>query len=220
MKINNNKLPKRKPKKTFRSVTGYFPSKKNGRSIFFESTLEKQYFLTLEFDKNVKSYLEQPIKLEYIFNNKKTRYHPDCLVHYIDNTSKLIEVKYISDLEENGDEYKARFDIAREYAKSNDMIFDIYTDKEHDTQTIRNMQFLYSFSTHPSDNEKEQTIVNILKSNKELSVTNVLKLITDNRFEQAKYLPYIWKLTFENTIKVDYEKIQINMNSQLRLNDE
>ena len=28
MEISNNKLPKRKAKKTFMSVTGYFPSKK------------------------------------------------------------------------------------------------------------------------------------------------------------------------------------------------
>ena len=47
MEINNNKLPKRKAKKTFMSVTGYFPSKKNSRSIFFESMLEKKLFSRL-----------------------------------------------------------------------------------------------------------------------------------------------------------------------------
>ena len=57
MEINNNKLPKRKAKKTFMSVTGYFPSKKNSRSIFFESMLEKKLFLSLEFDKNVLNYI-------------------------------------------------------------------------------------------------------------------------------------------------------------------
>lgn len=220
MEINENKLPKRKPKKTFRSVTGYFPSKKNGRSIFFESTLEKQYFLTLEFDKDVKAYLEQPIKLEYRYNNRNTYYHPDCLVNYVDGKSKLIEVKYISDLIENEDEYKIKFEKAEEYAKKNDMVFELYTDEYDDTQKIRNMQFLYSFATHPNDKEKEQTIIDILKSNNESNPTEILNQITENRFEQAKYLPFIWKLVFFNKIKVDYENTKIDMYSLLRLNDE
>jgi len=220
MEINENKLPKRKPKKTFRSVTGYFPSKKNGRSIFFESMLEKTLFITLEFDTNVISYLEQPVKIEYELNNRKTSYHPDCLVNYKDSISKIIEVKYSTELIEKKDELEIKFNQARVYAKQNDMTFNIFDEKCIDIQTLRNMEFLYSFATHPNDNDKEQTIINILKDNQELSVLEVLVLITENRFEQAKYLPYIWKLVFENRLKVDYEKVQINMNSLIRLNDE
>ncbi len=220
MEINKNKLPKRKPKKTFRSVTGNFPSKKNDRSVFFESMLEKTLFITLEFDTNVISYLEQPVKIEYKLNNRKTSYHPDCLVNYKDGKSKLIEVKYSTELIEKKDELEIKFNQARLYAKQNDMTFDIFDEKCIDVQTLRNMEFLYSFATHPNDNGKEQTIIDILKYNQELSVLEVLALITENRFEQAKYLPYIWKLVFENRLKVDYEKVQINMNSLIRLNDE
>ena len=220
MEINENKLPKRKPKKTFRSVTGYFPSKKNGRSIFFESMLEKTFFITLEFDTDVISYLEQPIKIEYELNNRKTSYHPDCLVNYKDGKSKLLEVKYSTELIEKKDELEIKFNQARLYTKQNDMTFDIFDERCIDKKTLRNMEFLYSFATYPNDDKKEQTIIDILKDNQELSVLEVLALITENRFEQAKYLPYIWKLVFENRLKVDYEKIQINMNSLLRLNDE
>jgi hypothetical protein len=220
MKNNKNKLPKRKPKKTFRSVTGHFPSKKNDRSMFFESMLEKTLFITLEFDTNVVSYLEQPVKIEYKLNNRKTSYHPDCLVNYKDGKSKLVEVKYSTEFIEKKDELEIKFDQARLYAKQNDMTFDTFDERCIDVQTLRNMEFLYSFATHPRDNDKEQTIIDILKDNQELSVIEVLALITENRFEQAKYLPYIWKLVFENTIKVDYEKIQINMNLLIRLNDE
>lgn len=220
MEINNNKLPKRKPKKTFRSVTGYFPSKKNERSIFFESILEKTLFLSLEFDDNVLNYLEQPVKIDYKLNNRNTSYHPDCLVNYKKGKSKLIEVKYSTELIEKKDKLEIKFNQSRLYAKRNDLIFDTFDERCIDVQTLRNMEFLYSFATHPRDNEKEQTVTNILKDNQELSVIEVLALITENRFEQAKYLPYIWKLAFENRIKVDYEKIQINMNSLIRLNDE
>lgn len=220
MEINDNKLPKRKPKKTFRSVTGYFPSKKNGRSMFFESILEKTLFLSLEFDENVLSYLEQPVKLEYKLSNRNTHYHPDCLIHYKDGKSKLIEVKYSSDLIDKKNELEVKFNQARKYAQENDLIFGTFDELAIETKVLRNMEFLYSFAFHPNDEQKEKYIINIFNTSPELSVTEVLSLISTNRFEQAKYLPYIWKLAFENVLKVDYKNSQLNMNSLIRLNDE
>ncbi|ADR35217.1 hypothetical protein Sulku_2558 (plasmid) [Sulfuricurvum kujiense DSM 16994] len=41
-------FPQRKILKSYRSVTGHFPSIKNNRSVGFESLLEKIYFLTLD----------------------------------------------------------------------------------------------------------------------------------------------------------------------------
>ncbi|PPK61829.1 TnsA endonuclease-like protein [Malaciobacter marinus] len=220
MEINKNKLPKRKPKKTFRSVTGYFPSKKNGRSIFFESLLEKTLFLSLEFDNNVLNYLEQPIKLEYKLNNKKTTYHPDCLVNYKKGKSKLIEVKYSSDLVDKKDELEIKFNEARKYAKENDLEFDTFDELYIEPKTLKNMEFLYSFAFYPKDEQKEKLIIDILKKEKELLVNEILELISANKFEQASYLPYIWKLTFENTLKVDYESTQLNMKSLVRIDNE
>lgn len=188
--------------------------------MFFESMLEKTLFITLEFDNNVLTYLEQPVKIEYEFNNRKRSYHPDCLVKYKNRKSKLIEVKYSTELLEKKDELEIKFNQAKKYAKENDLIFDIFDERCIAVQTLRNMEFLYSFSTHPNDSEKEQTVINVLKTNQELIVSEVLNLITENRFEQAKYLPYIWKLVFENRLKVDYENIKIDMNSLIRLNDE
>ncbi len=60
----------------------------------------------------------------------------------------------------------------------------------------------------------------MLNTNQELTISEVLTLITENRFEQAKYLSYVWKLVFENKIKIDYENIKIDMNSLIRLNNE
>ena len=54
------KFSQRKIKKSYRSITGHFPSIKNNTSISFESKLEKAHFLFLEFDNEVISYQEQP----------------------------------------------------------------------------------------------------------------------------------------------------------------
>ncbi len=62
----------RKIKKNYRSVTGHFPSIKNNKSIAFNSILEKELFLTLEFDDEVILYQEQP-QIE-IFLMVKTKF--------------------------------------------------------------------------------------------------------------------------------------------------
>ena len=158
MEINENKLPKRKPKKTFRSVTGYFPSKKNGRSVFFESLLEKTLFLTLEFDNTVIRYLEQPVKIEYKINNKIRPYHPDCLIDYHTGKSRLVEVKYTIDLIEKKDNLEIKLEQGKLYADANDLIFDVYDETQLDATIKKNMEFLYSFAFLPNEQHSEKTI--------------------------------------------------------------
>lgn len=220
MEISNNKLPKRKAKKTFMSVTGYFPSKKNSRSIFFESMLEKKLFLSLEFDENVLNYLEQPVIIEYTNKNRKTSYCPDCLIDYKNSESKLIEVKYSSELIDREDELKIKFEQAKLYANENNLIFDIFTEKSIEPMELKNMEFLYSFAFNIKDDEKEKYIIKILKTIEDTTITELLSLLSNNRFEQAKYLPSIWKLVFDNIIDINYKTEQIGMNSTIRLNHE
>lgn len=72
--------------------------------------LEKTLFLTLEFDKEVISYLEQPIKINYKVGNKTRKYHPDCLIHYTAGKSRLVEVKYVIDLNEKKDDLEIKLE--------------------------------------------------------------------------------------------------------------
>ena len=221
MEINNNKLPKRKAKKTFMSVTGYFPSKKNSRSIFFESMLEKKLFLSLEFDENVLNYLEQPVIIEYTNKNRETTYCPDCLINYNNSSkSKLVEVKYSSELIDREDELKIKFEQATLYAKKNNLIFDIFNEKSIDPVELKNMEFLYSFAFNKKDDEKEIYIVKTLKTSQYKTITELLSLLSNNKFEKAKFLPSIWKLVFDNIIDINYKTEQIGMNSIIRLKNE
>lgn len=220
MEISNNKIPKRKAKKTFMSVTGYFPSKKNSRSIFFESMLEKKLFLSLEFDENVLNYLEQPVIIEYSNKNRKTTYCPDCLIYYKNDKSKLIEVKYSSELIDREDELKIKFEQAKLYANENNLIFDIFTEKSIEPMELKNMEFLYSFAFNIKADEKEKYILKTLKTSQYSTITELLSLLSNNKFEQAKFLPSIWKLVFDNIIDINYKTEQIGMNSIIRLKNE
>ena len=62
------------------SLSGQITSLKNNSIVKFESSLERDYSILLEFDSNVKNYLEQPLVIEYSINNRKRRYTPDFFI--------------------------------------------------------------------------------------------------------------------------------------------
>ncbi|WP_449399967.1 Tn7 transposase TnsA N-terminal domain-containing protein [Chryseobacterium wanjuense] len=95
--------------------------------IQFESSLERDYIFLLEYDQNVKQYLEQPLKITYFDDNKKQRtYIPDFIVeHFDDSPTELIEIKYTSTLNAKKDELEQKFKAAKEYCQRNNLIFKV-----------------------------------------------------------------------------------------------
>lgn len=71
---------------SYGKAVGRFSSFKMKDLIHWESSLERDYFFILEFDQQVIEYYEQPLKIEYIFENKKRTYTPDILVKRADRT--------------------------------------------------------------------------------------------------------------------------------------
>lgn len=92
MKINNRNNSVRKITQSGRKIIGIFPSLKMRKSIWWESMIERDYIYLLEIDPEVKSYKEQPFKINYILNGKKHIYTPDFLVERTDK-KQVIEVK-------------------------------------------------------------------------------------------------------------------------------
>jgi hypothetical protein len=96
-------MPVRKIPKNYLSVTGGFASQKNGRMLGFESLLEKEHMLLLEFDDAVDHFEEQPVTIRIPGTSKS--YTPDVLIHFRptqENPSAgcplLVEVKHTEQL--------------------------------------------------------------------------------------------------------------------------
>jgi hypothetical protein len=73
-------------------VIGKFPSHKNGRSVWWESQIERDFIYLLEFDSEVLSYQEQPLRIQYVRDGRLHKYTPDFLVNRADR-KQIIEVK-------------------------------------------------------------------------------------------------------------------------------
>ena len=59
-----------------RKVIGKFPSIKNGRMVWWESQIERDYLYLLEIDPDVVSYEEQPLKIRYYLDGEPHLYTP------------------------------------------------------------------------------------------------------------------------------------------------
>lgn len=202
----------RKIKKSYISCTGYFASYKNKIQIAFESVLERDFYMLLEFDENVVSYAEQPITINYEYKDgSKRRYTPDCLITYKDGTERYYELKYINEIR-NDSELREKLDFLKSYFYDEYTLkFDIFTDEEIGKIYLDNLKFLYKFAFIPQDNEKIVKINKILNEVDKISIKELLNVLSDNQMEQMKWLPYIWRYVFENIKVVNpYEKFTMN----------
>lgn len=208
----------RKIKKSYISCTGYFKSFKNQNQIAFESVLERNFYLLLEFDPMVQSYYEQPFALKYELNGKKSKYTPDSLVNYYDGSQNVFEVKYQKDIDTDT-ELQEKLNVLKTVLPiKTSLPFKIFTDHNIQDEYLNNAQFLYHYAFLHANDSYTTKIQNILKNSHDaITVKQLLESISSNRIEHLNYLPYIWYEVFKNTSLVDMHQ-RLTMNTILKGN--
>lgn len=213
--LYNIDMSVRQIKKSYISCTGYFASYKNKSQVAFESVLERDFYMMLEFDENVVSYEEQPMRMQYEYlDGKNRRYTPDTLVTYKNRSQRLFEVKYEDELQNNLELQEKLQLLSRHIKQEYSIDFEVYTDKYMDKQLLLNYKFLYKFVFIPEDINIINEINNILNHVDKISVKDMLTKLDTNENKQLKYLPYIWNYVFHN-IKVINRFNKLTMNTIL-----
>lgn len=126
-----------------RRFRGYFPSRKLGRMVAWESLTERDVILLLEFSPGVLSYQEQPALVQYHDGQDMRAYYPDFEVVFLDGEAIHVEVKTAQDLAKPVMQEKYRT-IAADYIRRQQG-FRIVSD--HDLRSgslLRNLQLLAS----------------------------------------------------------------------------
>lgn len=209
-------MPVRKIPKNYRSVTGKFYSHKNSASIGFESTLERDLFLALEFDDTVESYEEQPLTITGSHEGRTIKYTPDCLAKCVDGAEILFEVKYTSDLEKEAEDLAGRFSVAERYSHEHGLEFRVVTEKDIRGLRLENQRFVYGYATPPREIERlRRPIISQLK--RPLPLESLLSALAPDRIKQAAYIPAIWHLVFIGALKVDMD-IPISNKTTIQVN--
>ena len=145
-----------------RSVTGHVNVK--GRAIPFESSLERDFLVLLDFDRTVWSVDAQPVRIPYRApNGRRISYVPDFFVFYdATNLRVLYEIKYREDLRNDWVNLRPRLRAGVGYARQNGMRFSIMTDYEIRGPYLENVQFLRRYRDRPREEGIEEQLVRTL----------------------------------------------------------
>ncbi len=215
----------RKIPKNYLSVTGSFSSQKNDQMAEFESLLEKEFLLLLDFDETVERYQVQEITVPIPGIPKG--YTPDVLIYYLPSVQTgeirrpvLTEVKHTEDLERNADKYKTKFALADEFANERGWEFRITTQVDIRTNRLQNIKFLREYrNIQPDGNDRQQLFSIATFSNGEFRLKDILHRLAPNDDAKLHWLPVIWHSILKRDLIADWDQL-IDYNTLLRLSPE
>lgn len=213
----------------YSSLSGHISSKKLNKPVQFESSLERDFIYLLEFDFNVKMYLEQPLEIPYKDENGINRvYIPDFAVSYHDKFRKneIIEIKYESELLLKNPNLILKHEAARKYCIANNLMFRICTDvdiRETNNIKLKNIKFLSSYRDYFDNINYKATglefnatydifLTKIIRKEKEISIQKLINKVSTDYQKQAELIFIIWYLIANNFISCNLNK-PLNMNS-------
>ena len=199
-------MPVRKIPKNYLGVTGSFASRKNGQMGGFESLLEKEYMLLLDFDESVESFEEQPVTIPV--PGVARGYTPDVLVRFRADpatgqirASLLTEIKHSDDLKKNAEKYAPKFAAADQYAAERGWEFRLTTEKDIRTPRLSNLKFLREYrNILPSKEDCMRIILLMEGTDRTTSLHILLGQLAKTDDDQLYWLPIIWNLVLMRTL--------------------
>ncbi len=127
-----------------RKFIGKFPSIKMGKMISWESPLERDYIQLQEWDSNVLSYKEQPLRIRMKMGNDTFNYTPDFWVERTDGI-ELVEVKSSRYL--NTPQAKMQVKMGTEFCGEEGLRFRLVTEKDiREGHLLGNVKLLLRYS--------------------------------------------------------------------------
>jgi len=199
-------MPVRKIPKNHLVVTGAFSSAKADRVIAFESTLEKEYMILLDFEDEVDHYEEQPVRVPVPGVPKG--YVVDLLVHFnsTDRPPELTEVKTEDDLSRHKDDYAPKFAAAEAFCQEQGWAFVIKTDKGIRTARLKNLKFLRRYRNCEPDAERAALVMDWLASSGGQSTSEtILNALAATPDERSALLPVLWHLVLTRRLQADLD---------------
>ncbi|MCT3950229.1 Tn7 transposase TnsA N-terminal domain-containing protein [Elizabethkingia anophelis] len=189
--------------------------------IQFESSLERDFIFLLEFDKDIKQYLEQPLEIVYKDESGKQRkYIPDFIITYYDRPTEIVEIKYESTLNAMREELQMKFLAAKKYCEKNGFIFKVVTDKyirEEKRIELQNSIFLSRYkdffdninkqkSAFPPINSDLTLLYKNMKSVGEISVRELINKSSQDENKQAELIFLTWYMVANNYLYVNFRE--------------
>lgn len=211
-------MPVRKIPMGRRSLTGAHHWDPRARGVAFESSLERDFITLMLLESSVLSIEEQPVKIHFYDRERNRSYVPDFLVHFKEEPSRLIEIKYREELDRKADEFTPKFEAAANYAQERGWHFEVWTDEEIRTQRLEHAKFLVPFVRQAPDPGISARIISFLRTNNEpeTCIDDVLNRCWNAESERSRGLRAIWSLIAHRRLQVDLD-LPLDKTTVLRL---
>lgn len=200
-----------------RSITGTMP---NGAR--YESSLERDLMILLNFDPLVHLYTPQPITISYkLPDGSWHKYTPDGLIEWdqdipvYDKRPVLVEVKY-REAFKNGawKELLPKFRAARKLAKEKGWKFEIFTEDKIRVPLLDNAKFLHRYMLIEGDTEFQLLLLDKLAEVVETTPHLLISSIFKDKWNQAQLIPSLWQLVAKREVGCDLTTL-LTMNSKV-----
>lgn len=202
--ILNDNSPARIIPRNHRNLTGFIHGCNDGLYSGFESSLERDALILIEFNLSIKRYLSQPRTFNYFYNKKDMKYTPDIFIEYINGKKLYIEVKYRKDLKKDWDILKPKFKAAiKELSDEDDTRFKIWSEKEIRTPLLKNATFLLPYRYRNFENYQLEMMKKVVSRFNETSPEDVINICASNLEARAEFLNTLWYALSNQIIKAD-----------------
>lgn len=198
-------VPARRIRLSHRSLTGRTAT--GGSSVTFESSLERDWSILLDFDPDVTGFLEQPFTLPYEHEGRQHHYTPDFMAEFGSQTGQIkrvvYEVKYRDELRRDWQEYRPRFQAANGHCRAQGWTFTILTEREIRTPLLENAKFLRKY---PMTRAKPLVQARLIETLHSLGPTTLQELLTTTcagAHSREETLPTLWCLIAARQVVCD-----------------
>ncbi len=203
-------MPVRKIPKNHLVVTGGYSSQKNPALDHFESPLEREYFILLDFDEAVRAFEPQPVRIpvpgvqQGYVPDVLVRYHPDQ-VSGLEPKPALVEVKHTDDLAKNAKKYAAKFECAKRFAEEAGWEFKIVDQTQIRTPRLENLKFLRGYRTLNISSTDVARVLEFVDEEPQ-SHLQLLEQLATTEVEQLYWLPIIWFMLLKGHLSTNMDE--------------
>lgn len=178
-----------------------------GGGARFESSLERDWFICLDFDPRVTAIVEQPFSLTYKTENGELRYTPDVLAQYRDpgDLERIVvyEVKQHDDLRESWDKYRRRFSQAVSYCRARGWRFKIVTENHIRTPLLKNAKFLKKYRAFKEQPLYRDQLLYSMRALGRATPQSLLALSYLHEEKRMAALTELWRMVAMRELKAD-----------------
>jgi hypothetical protein len=204
-------MPVRKIPKNHLVVTGRHASSKSIGNADFEALLEAEHLILLDFDRSVRSYEVQPVRIPV--PAKGTSYVPDALAHFhpkssgASRASELIEVKPEALLKKYRADFKPKFEAAHAFAEDHGWRFVIKSERDIRIPRLDNLKFLRRYrSIHVESDDLEWITRRLAEVGGHASEAQLIGADVVGAEDRLRRLPALWHLVVSGRLVVNLDE--------------